>query len=294
MFKFFLKLFPKIIFLAILFGLLISFNKQELSANDSAIFCVKLLNQMVDSANSIKTVRYHFRSLERIENNFLKSETDVKLITRPLKLYVLNAEKKTELLYLDGEHSNECLVKPNSFPYVSIYLNPRGAIMRKKQHYTIYEIGFNFVAKTIKSIIYKDGVNILRHLRYCGREFKCGQMCQIVIYENKDFSYIDYVVGDKESASSISIKNFLSDYSIRVKNNLPSYDDYITKGQRIKVPTNYCKSATIYISEQTKLPVSINLNDENNLFESYLYSNVILNKVIEVEEFKRNYRGYNF
>ncbi|MBC7863516.1 MAG: DUF1571 domain-containing protein, partial [Bacteroidia bacterium] len=213
----------------------------------------------------------------------------------PRKLYFKNSIKKIEILYLDGQHKNNALVKPHVFPYTALYLDPYGSLMRKNQHYTINELGFIFIARTMKSILVKDGGEKLsKNFSYHGIINKKGENCHMIMYENKEFAYYDYTVGKNESVATIAIKHSLSDYMIRSKNNLHSYYGTIKEGQVIKLPNNYCAKATLFISEKTKLPIAINLYDEKDLWESYEHSNIIVNKPIDAAEFTRSYKDYNF
>ncbi len=248
---------------------------------------------MADSVDKVKTLRCHIKALERIDGKFMSAESDIKLDVSPRKLYFRNPEKKLEILYREGEHDNQALVKPNSLP-TSIYLDPNGGLMRKNQHYTIQELGYGFISQTIKSIVVKEKGNIEKNLLYLGIVNKGGEPCHMIKYENKNFTYTDYTVGRNESVSTIAMTRYLSDYMIRYKNDLNSYYGSIKQGKVIKVPSTYCYKAIVFISEKSKLPVALNIYDEKDLWESYEYTRVVINKPFESTEFTRNYKDYHF
>lgn len=254
----------------------------------------KIITDMMDSVKKINHLRFNMKSIERVETGLSLASTKVKLQTHPRKSYLLNPEKKLEVLYNEGENNNKALIKPHVFPYFTISLDPRHNLMRKNQHFTILELGFDFTVRTIAIALSKEKENISKHLSYLGKVEKNKMMCYLLVYENQTFSYYDYKVQQKETISSIASKFTVNDYMLRCKNKL--YDDYgyLKEGSTIKIPTFYCKKAVFYVDEKTMLPISISIYDEIGLFESYDFYDIELNKPIPAEEFNRNYKGYGF
>lgn len=249
---------------------------------------------MLDSAKKISTIRFNMKALERIETGYAVANSRVKLQSHPRKAYLINPEKKLEVLYNEGELNNKCLVKPHVFPYFTLTLDPRGNLMRKNQHFTIHELGFEFAVRTLAIALSKEKDNIVKHLNYLGKATKNKMNCHVFVYENQNFGYHDYIVQSKETVTSIATKFIVNDYMIRTKNKL--YDDYgyLKTGSKIKIPNIYCKKAVFYIDEITMLPVSISIYDEVGLFENYEYYDIEVNKPIPAMEFKRDYKDYRF
>lgn len=253
----------------------------------------RLILQMNDSIKSIKTLRINIYALERIGKSYLSANSFIKLQTNPRRLYFKNPEKKIEVLYNYGKLNNKALVKPNVFPYVTMALDPTGNIMRKNQHYTINELGFDFVGKSVALALAKDkdGIN---NLKYYGKVVKNGYNCYMVEYENKNYSYVNYTVGEKETIAAIANKLVINDYLVRYHNDMQNEFGYLKKGKVIKVPTLYCKKATIYLDEKTMMPVVICLYDDEGVFENYEFSQIQINKPINEDEFTRDYKDYKF
>src|SRR4051812_31316109 len=88
----------------------------------------KLLVQMYDSIQNIKTLKVKVAAIERVENTFLTAGSDIKLQVSPRRLYLLNRLKKLEVLYNYGEHNNKALVKPHVFPFITMTLDPTGSL----------------------------------------------------------------------------------------------------------------------------------------------------------------------
>lgn len=267
-------------------------NQKEYSREHFNDF--KLITDMLDSAKKVSYIRFNMKSVERVETGYSIANTKIKLQTHPRKSYLLNTEKKLEILYNEGELNNKALVKPHVFPYFTMTLEPRGNIMRKNQHFTIFEVGFDFTVRTIAVALSKEKEQIAKHLTYVGKVEKNKMNCYMLIYENLAFSYYDYTVLHKETVSSIASKLIVNDYMIRCKNKLYNDYGYLKEGSKIKIPTFYCKKAIFYIEEKSMLPISTSIFDEAGLFESYDYYDLELNKPIPANEFKRDFKGYGF
>lgn len=254
---------------------------------------VKILLQMHDSIKNIRTLRASVASLERIENRFSSARSEIKIQTQPRKIYFINPSKKLEILF-DSELSNQrALVKPHVFPYITMSLDPTGNIMRKNQHYTINELGYGFISKSLALTIQKDkdGVN---SFTYRGKTTKNGYTCYLLEYENNQYAYTNYTIGEKETASFIAYKLCVNDYLLRYNNDLLNDFGYLKKGRVLKVPTLYCKKAILYIDEVLMVPISLSLYDDLGLFESYEFLNVEINKPFLENEFSRNNKSYGF
>jgi len=254
----------------------------------------KIIADMMDSVKNITYLRCNMRSLERIETGYAKASTHVKLQVNPRKSYMQNGEKKLEVLYNSEVSKNKCVVKPHVFPYFTLTLDPTGNLMRKNQHFTIFELGFDFTVKTIAIALSKEKDQIAKHLTLIGKVEKNKMNCYLFIYENNSFGYNDYVVQHKETVSSIAAKFTVNDYMVRTKNDLYNDYGYLKTGSKLKIPSFYCKKAYFYIDDKNLLPVSVAIYDEVGLFETYEYMDIEINKPIPTTEFTRNFKGYGF
>jgi hypothetical protein len=176
---------------------------------------------------------------------------------------------------------------------MTIQLDPTGNIMRKNQHYSIHELGYEFIGKSVALTINKDNEGLGR-FSYKGKANKNGYSCYFIEYENRSYGYTDYVVKDKETATSIAYKLCVNEYLLRNKNDLLNDFSYIRKGTLLKVPNLYCQKAVLYIDDKLLLPVALNLYDDAGLFESYEYTAIQLNKPFKSNEFDRDFSDYHF
>ena len=254
----------------------------------------RILHQMYDSIKTIKTLRQKIKAIERVESKYVTASSEIKLQIHPRKVYFNNKDKKIEILF-DSEISNhKAYVKVHSFPYLSISLDPSGNIMRKNQHYSLHELGYDFIGKSVALTINKDKEGGLNNFTYHGKVLKNGYNCYFLEYENKNYAYTDYTVGEKETASLIAYKLCVNDYLLRFKNSLFNDFGFLKKGAVLKVPTLYCKKAVLYIDDKLLLPVALSLYDDVGLFENYEYTAIELNRPFKQEEFTKGYKDYGF
>jgi hypothetical protein len=253
-----------------------------------------MLVEMIDSIKNVKTIRTNIKALERINNVYSSAASDIKLNVNPRKLYFKGREGKLEILYVSGLHGNKAVVKPHVFPYLTLTLDPRGNLMRKNQHYTVNELGFDFIGRTVALILGKDRDNLSKNLTYLGKHEHNGYSCFMIIYETKTFPYVEYTVQRKETVTSIALKQSINDYMLRTKNDLFNDFGYLKEGMKLQVPSMYCKKAIFYLDEKTMLPVSVSIYDEVGLFENYEYTNTKVNRPFDEKEFTKDYKEYGF
>jgi len=253
-----------------------------------------LISGMLDSIKSIKTLRLTISAIEKVGNDYLKAVSDNKIEIMPRKLYFINREKKLEILYKEGENNNKALVKPHVFPYFTMSLNPTGNLMRKNQHYTIHQLGFDFIGKSIAFALSKEKENFAKCVTYYGKHEKNGYKCHLFVYETKNFPYIQYIVKENETVTGIALKLNLNDYMIREKNKLENEFGYLKAGTKLNLPAYYCKKAVMFLDEKTLLPVNVSLFDDTGLLESYDFTKIIVNKPFDALDFDKNNKEYHF
>jgi outer membrane lipoprotein-sorting protein len=256
----------------------------------------EIIDQMLKATGEIKTLKFKFKKIERLEGKILTGEQDIKYLHSPRKTYAYlhSPSKGTEALWVENENSGKVLVKPTSFPYVSINLSPFGSVLRKTNHHTVHEIGFDYIAGIIGNIAQKSGPHFNQYFLYQGEVKFEGRDCYKILIDYSPYQYIDYTVKAGENLPAIAKKLYVSDYMIKEIN--PDMDDYddVKAGQRIKVPNAYARKTVLYIDKEHYLPLVQKMYDEKGLFAHYEFHNLQVNPPIQPEEFSRNYNEYNF
>lgn len=255
--------------------------------------CNEIVMKSLKTIEDVKSLKYHLKVTERGKKGFNHYESAVKFQKKPKKLYLYI--KGIEVLWIEGKNKGKALVKPNSFPYFNLNLDPLGDLMRQDQHHTINEMGYDYFGDIIEFSVKKIGDRFDEFFSLEGDVKINGRNCYKVVINNTDFSYADYKVGEKESITSISRKLHVCEYMILEKNKkFKDYFDILKPGEIIRVPTWYCRRVELYIDKFYFLPISIKIDDEKGLFEEYNYLFLQVNPKITDEEFTKDYKEYKF
>lgn len=255
--------------------------------------CKEIVFKMAKSINDVQSLKYNLKINERGKKGYNHYESSVKLNRKPRKIYLYI--KGIELLWLDGWNNNKAYVKPNSFPYVNLSLDPLGSLMRQDQHHTINEMGFDYFGSIVERMALKLGDKFDQYFKLEGEERYNNRPCYKITITNSDFAYTTYTVGTNESITSIARKLNVSEYMI-VENNpkVKDYFDILNPGQKLKVPNAYAKDVVIYVDQLYFLPIGIRVNDDKGLFEEYNYYFLQVNPKIDDAEFTTGYKDYKF
>ncbi len=269
--------------------LLTSFNYQQTLVKYNSR---ELLSGIMESIAKIKTLRYDLKCNERIHGKMVLSESKVKLQISPRKLYI--SFKGPEVLWIQGTNNGNALVNPAAFPYMDLNLDPYGSLMRKDQHHTIHEMGFQYLTDILKEGIKLAGDNLSKYAVILGEEKFNERNCYKLSIVYPDFAWVQYTVKEKEDITSIARKFHLNEYMILEKNPAVSWFDDVKPGQIIYIPNAYAKLTMLLIDKELLLPLSEKVFDDKGLFETYEYINLMVNPQIASEEFTKEYKGYNF
>ncbi len=253
----------------------------------------ELIFKMIKSIDAVDRFKYSLKITERGKKGFNHYESSVKLCRSPRKLYVYI--KGIELIWVNGWNGNKAYVKPNSFPYINLSLDPLGSLMRQDQHHTINEMGFDYFASIVEYMALKVGDKFDQYFKLEGEERYNNRPCYKITITTKDYGYENYTVGDRESITTIARKLHISEYKIlEVNPKLNDYFDILKKGQVLKVPNAYAKDVVLYIDQLYHLPIGVKVSDDKGLFEQYDYFFLQVNPKIEETEFTTGYKDYKF
>jgi hypothetical protein len=272
--------------------LMLIFNTLAFSQK-SDVLCKEIVLKSLKSIEEVKSLKYHLKITERGKKGFNFYESSVKFNRKPRKIYLYI--KGIEVLWVEGTNKGKALVKPNSFPYINLNLDPLGDLMRQDQHHTLNEMGYDYFGSIIGYSVKKMGDKFGEVFSLEGEAKINGRNCYKILINNKDFSYTDYKIGENESITSIARKLNVCEYMILEKNKkFKDYFDILKPGEIIKVPTWYCKKVEMYIDKFYFLPISIKIEDDKGLFEEYNYHFLQVNPKIDDAEFKRDFKDYKF
>ena len=167
-------------------------------------------------------------------------------------------------------------------------------MMRKEQHHTINEMGFQYLADILKDGYKKSGDKLDKVFSVFGEEMYDGKPCYKLAISFPDYAWGPYKVMKGENLVTIARKLRLSEYMILENNpKISNYND-VREGDIIQVPNAYAKLTLLLIDKDLLLPVNNKVFDDKGVFETYEYHDMKVNQPIAPEEFTKNYKGYHF
>ena len=257
---------------------------------------IHTVEDVFESTKQIQTLKYEFVRKERIDDKMVENHSYIKMQRRPYKIYLkeMYPNEGVEALFPHPTDDSKALINPNGFPWVSLKLDPTGELMRRNQHHTLLQGGFDYVMSVMEFIFYKYQADIMTMVSYEGTELVSGIKCEKITLNNPSFSYKEYVVKEGESINSIAKKHRLNEYLIIQKNDNLGLFHEVTQGDVLMLPTDYSAKMTLYIDKLNNLPLKMMIYDEVGLFESYEFRNVDINPKIANEEFQDSFLGYEF
>ncbi len=254
--------------------------------------CKDIIVRLVKECSEVQGLKYTLKCSERTgPNQYNNFGSFVKLNRAPRKIY-LNI-KGTELLWIQGQNNGKALVKPNML-FLNLNLDPMGSMMRQDQHHTIYEIGFDYIADILDYNLKKSGDKFDEQYKLLGEEKMNGRLCFKIEINSTDYAIKAHTVLKGETIISIARKNRISEYVIKKMNKGIGESDYLKAGSMVKIPSHYAKRVIIHIDQLHYLPIAFKVYDLEGLFESYDYSNMIVNPKFDADEFSKSYKAYGF
>lgn len=249
---------------------------------------------MLDSLKHIQTQRYELKATERVNGRLLFAESHIKINTHPKKIYFKSILKGAEVLWVHGTNKGDAIVYSPTFPLINLNLDPYGALMRKDQHHTIFDLGLEHIGIVIANTIVKAPKDFDKHFSYAGTIIHNQQECYQLLINYPDYKYIEYITPKGETITDIARKLNTSDFKIRQKNNLGGYYTTLKEGKKLLIPTPYANKVILYLDKKTYLPQSVKVYDEEGLYEAYDFSKIVTNKPFAADEFSLTHKDYNF
>lgn len=276
--------------LILCFIISLKLNSQDIT------FKKELINNMIENIDKHNNLEFVMERNERNEKGFKKGRFFAKVSVSPYKIYIKNEipKKDSEILYADGENNNKALVNPNFFPYINVSLSPENSLMFAGGHHCLKDLGFNFFNDCFKSYINKYGEDFFQFIDYNGKYEWDNRSCHKLTINYPDYEKLEYSALEGESLYDISKKKLINISKLKEYN--PDYDTFekLSDGQIITINNLYSKKTILFIDAENYYPIYQMLYDEEGLYEKYSYTNLTLNKKFEEDEFKSEFKDYDF
>ena len=256
----------------------------------------ELTQKMITTCKEVKSLTFVLKKEERINGKMFGDKSAVKLNVSPFKIYYKQEypKKGLEMLYLEGQNSNNALINTNGFPWVNVSLDPYGSQMRENQHHTVHKMGFKSMAVILEFLLNKYSDKATEMVSLEGSVKWDGVDCWKITMTNPNFKYENYTVKQGDDLIKIAKRMNLSEHMILEKNaGVDHYSD-VSAGTTIQIPVDYAKKMELYLDKTRNVPLMIKVYDDQGLYEIYEYYNVKVNPSISPQEFTQEYSGYGF
>ena len=250
----------------------------------------QLITRLTSSIENLKTLRCTVRAQERIGNNYQPARTQMKMAFRPYKVYLRN-QKGIEVLWVEGQNDGDAWVYPNSFPYVTVSLDPNGALMRKSQHHTVLDAGYGTIAEMLRSSGQRQDHALERSFRYTTDTTVAGRPAFVLRADYPGFRYVPYKPAKPETVAAIAARFGCGEYRILERNGLTP-GATVPAGKALQVPNAYGRRILICVDQKLFLPVLVQVHDDKGLFEKFEFSDIVANQPIPPQEFTKDYKEY--
>ncbi|GEM_PF-6615803 len=131
-------------------------------------------------------------------------------------------------------------------------------------------------------------------IQYCGEEYVSNTKCHHAIVEIPDFRFMEYKTRNGETVASIAEERKISRYMIMENNRFLSNSRKSLGTMNIKIPTCYAKRFDIYIDCENLIPTALKVYDGKGLYESFKFTEIVLDASFHPDEFDRSYPEYGF
>ena len=271
---------------------MLGFGTLAAAPADPKITTEQLVSRLSTAIQNLKTLRCNVRAQERIEGSYQQARTLMKMTFSPYKVYLRN-QKGIEVLYVTGQNNGDAWVNPNSFPYVTLSLDPKGAVMRKNQHHSALDAGYGTITELLHGSSQRLDRTFEKTFRYAGDTTVQGRPAYVLRSDYPQFRYVSYKPAKAESVTTISDKFGCGEYRILERNGL-SAGAVVPAGKTVQVPNSYGRRVLLCIDQKLYLPLVVQVNDDKGLFEKFEFSDVVPNQPIPAQEFSKDFKGYHF
>ncbi len=257
---------------------------------------LKLLDEMLEATDRLQTLQYELKKYERIQGRLILEHMRFKLRRKPFSIYgyQISPRQGVEVLFPAEPGSVKILVKPNSFPYVALTLDPFGSLVLENQHQTIYATGYDQLRNLLLNAKKRYANQVATLVRYEGKLSWDGQPCYKIRLQPPNYHIQEYTVQPNDNLFRIAERMGVGWYKIMELNGFSKPDITLRPGQVIKVPSDYGKHITLIIDERRKIPLVVEVEDENGVYERYEYYKIIVNPPFSDIDFSRQNPAYKF
>lgn len=253
----------------------------------------QLIARLTAAIDNIRTLRCTVKAQERVSGKLQLNQTAMKIAYAPYRVYLRN-QKGIEVLWVKGQNNGDAWVYPNSFPYVTLNLDPNGSLMRRSQHHTALNAGFGAITDILRGGGHlRQDRSYERSFRYDGDTTIAGRACYLLRSDYPQFRYVSYKALRGDTPDRVADRFGCGEYRVLERNGL-SPQETIAEGKVLQVPNAYGRRTIISVDQKLMLPLAVQVYDDKGLFEQFAFSDIVANQPIPEAEFTKTFKGYKF
>ncbi|MCX7606542.1 MAG: DUF1571 domain-containing protein [Bacteroidia bacterium] len=257
---------------------------------------LQVLNLLIDRTGTLKTLQYELKKYERVRGKLLLEHMKFKVRRHPFAVYgyQYSPRRGVEVLYPSEAGSNRPLVKPNTFPYVPLTLDPYGDLILEDQHQTLFAVGYDQIRSLLIAARERYRAELPKLVAHEGTLIWDGRRCHKLVLRAPNYRIESYSVSAGDNLFRVSDKLKVGWYKIMELNGFKSPNVSLKAGQVLKVPSDYGKVIRLIIDAERYIPLVVEVEDELGLYERYEYYRVEVDPPLTDMDFSRNNPQYNF
>ncbi|GIV41441.1 MAG: hypothetical protein KatS3mg034_0751 [Vicingaceae bacterium] len=262
----------------IIFPVFFSFDSNE------EILAEEVISKMLRSVDTIYSLEYKLKNIERINKAYLMGEQLTKWQKKPYAcyIYMIKPNEGDQVLFVENQNKNQVVYDPVGAPYFPVYLDPLGNLIRKNNHHTIFDLGLDVFAGVFYRYVSKQNAKVVS----LETKSKNG-MPHYVLTVEANYAIVKFVVNKEETLDQIAQRMNVSAYKLLELNKGKINDyDVVKKGIVLNIPNAYAQKIELWIEQKYFLPVYVKIWDEVGLFEVYEYTQLKINPKFTSQDFK--------
>lgn len=256
----------------------------------------QVVDECLKSMSKCKTLSGRIKRSERVDGELEAADMYFKVNYSPYKVYIYNyaPDEGSEVLYVTGWNKNKAYIHPNKFPFVNVSLNPKGDMLLKDRHHTLFDVGFTYTNNVVTFLIDKHEQDFDKYVKKEKDVTYAGEDCYVISINYDVYDFVDYTVLEGEDLIKIDQKMRVPAFKVlELNDDVKDYFD-VEAGQVIKIPNMYAEKVVLFISKANMLPIVQIVYDDQGLFEKYEYSKVKFNPTFDPAEFTTKWHEYEF
>lgn len=255
----------------------------------------RVVSRFIDAVASLNRLTYEFEQSERFRDGRVISSRHAVKQRMPHTLYVrrLSPSPGQEILFDPTVDPVNLIVHPNGFPYITLHLDHRGSRATGDSHHIATHMGYRYTASLLQKQLTPE-----RDMRFGfeGDGLAAGvQVVWITLQTDKLPPRAERANEDEillNFAERVGCDPFWLAY------NNPDLSDELTQELDARVyivPRGYGARTRMAFSRDTGLLIEqFTYDHAGELYEHYIYRNVVKDPTFAATEFSTTHPGYDF